>query len=318
MIKLTIQSNGVVYNPIIEEGINWDTEIKGVPGKLTFTVVKDSIINFQEGDLVKFSDNDRDIFYGFVFTKKRDKDQNISVTAYDQLRYFKNKHTCKYNNKTASEFIKMLASDFYLNIGEIADTEYIIDSRNEDNTTLFDMVETALDLTLQNEKKIYILYDDFGKLVLKDIKDMKLDFVVNGNNCENYSYTSSIDAQTYNSIKLSYDSKETGEREIYPLDDPRSIATWGVLQYCEKVQENTNVKVKADILLEMYNKKTRNLTVSNVLGNSRVRAGSRIGVNLELGDINVQNCMIVERAKHTYKNNEHLMDLTLKGGEFIA
>ncbi len=43
-----------------------------------------------------------------------------------------------------------------------------------------------------------------------------------------------------------------------------------------------------------------------------------IVVNLALGDMNLKNFMLVEKAKHTFKLNQHLMDLTLRGGEFIG
>ena len=54
------------------------------------------------------------------------------------------------------------------------------------------------------------------------------------------------------------------------------------------------------------------------MGDNRVRAGSLIIVNLNLGDIKLKNFMLVESCKHTYKEGEHWMDLTLRGGEFIA
>ena len=63
--------------------------------------------------------NGKNVFYGFVFIKKRDKDGIISVTAYDQLRYLKNKDTYVYTNKTAGEFIQMVASDFNMQTGTI-------------------------------------------------------------------------------------------------------------------------------------------------------------------------------------------------------
>ncbi len=43
-----------------------------------------------------------------------------------------------------------------------------------------------------------------------------------------------------------------------------------------------------------------------------------IVVNLDLGDRKVENFMLVESCKHTYKENEHWMDLTLRGGEFVG
>jgi hypothetical protein len=315
---LTIHNNGVTYKPIVQEGIVWDTQRQGVPGKLTFTVVKDNIIDFQEGNLVRLTNGDSNIFYGYVFTKKRDKNQNITVTAYDQLRYLKNKDTLRYENMTAGELIKLIAEKFQLKIGDIADTEYIIKKKLEDNITLFDMIQNALDVTLQNKKKMYVLYDDFGKLVLRNFDNMQVDFFICSDNAQDYDYTSSIDSQTYNKIRLAYDNKQTGKKDIYEVHHSTNMKTWGTLQYFEKLQQDTNAKVKADTLLELYNRKTRNLMVSNILGDDRVRAGSFVKVYLELGDVTVQSDMLVEKAKHSYKNDEHLMDLTLRGGEFDA
>ncbi len=317
-LELIIQNGFTIYYPIVEEGISWETARQGVPGKLTFSVIKDDSLNFQEGNAVRLKKNGENVFYGFVFSKKHDNGNTIDVVAYDQLRYFKNKDTYVYTNKTAGDFVKILASDFKLNIGTIENTEYIIASRVEDNKALFDMAQNALDLTLDNKKKMYVLYDDFGKLNLKNIESMKLNILIDEETGENYDYTTSIDGETYNKIKLSYENEKTGKREIYISQDSSNINNWGVLQYFDKIEETTNGKVKADTLLALYNKKTRNLSVTNALGDIRVRGGTSVIVKLDLGDINVQNYMIVEKVKHTFKNNEHLMNLTLRGGEFLA
>ena len=75
-----------------------------------------------------------------------------------------------------------------------------------------------------------------------------------------------------------------------------------------------NGQAKADALLELYNAKTRNLTVKNAFGDVRVRAGSMVVVILNLGDIQVKNLMLVEKCKHEFKESQHLMTLTLRGG----
>ena len=60
------------------------------------------------------------------------------------------------------------------------------------------------------------------------------------------------------------------------------------------------------------------MTASNVLGDVRVRAGSSIVVMLNLGDIVVQNYMVVESVRHTFNEQQHLMELKLRGGTFIV
>lgn len=311
------------YIPIVEEGIEWTTERRSTPGKLTFKVLKDDIISFQEGAAVRLKVNGVPVFFGFVFTKKRDKDQIITVTAYDQLRYLNNKDTYVYENKTASQLVKMIAADFSLNVGTIEDTGFAIASRVEDNTSLFDMIENALDLTLQNNKEMFVLYDDFGKLTLKNISSMYVGepgayLMIDEETGENFEYSSSIDTDTYNKIKLTYDNEDTGKREVYIAQDSGNMNAWGVLQFFDTLSKGENGQAKADALLQLYNKKTRNLKITNALGDPRVRAGSMVVINLALGDMNVKNFMLVERVTHKFNLDEHFMDLTLRGGEFIA
>lgn len=316
--ELLIQHGNKVYQPIVTGEIQWQTERKGVQGSLTFKVVKDATLNFTEGDSVRLKVDGKKVFYGFVFQKKRNKDGIITVTAYDQLRYLKNKDTYVYSNKTASEVVQMLAKDFNLQCGTMEDTKFKIESRVEDNQTLFDIIQNALDLTLQNKKEMYVLYDDFGKLTLKNIGNMKVGILIDEDTGENFDYTSSIDGETYDKIKLVYNNEKTGKRETYIAQDSSHINQWGVLQYFETIDEKTNGKAKADALLSLYNQKTRNLTIKGVFGDVRVRAGTLVAVSLNLGDIIANSFLLVEQAKHTFSESLHTMDLTLRGGEFIA
>lgn len=309
--------------PVTEEGIEWTTERRSTPGKLSFKILRNGSSSFSEGAPVRLKINDKNIFYGFVFSQKRNRDQIITITAYDQLRYLNNKDTYVYENKTASQFVKMIASDFSLQTGTIENTKYVIASRVEDNTSLFDMIENALDMTLQNKKQMFVLYDDFGRLTLKNISSMYVQnrgvyLMIDEETGENFDYTSSIDDDTYNKVKLTYDNEETGKREVYIAKDSKHINEWGVLQYFDTLSKGENGQAKADALLQLYNKKTRNLKIKKVIGDTRVRAGSMIMVNLNLGDVKLKNFMLVEKAKHTFKLDEHYMELTLRGGEFIA
>ncbi|MBD5116745.1 MAG: hydrolase [Ruminococcaceae bacterium] len=322
-VELIIASPGgdVIYLPAAEEGIEWTTQRRSTPGKLVFSVVNDDILSFSEGSTVRLTVDGNKVFYGFVFTQKRDKNGIIEVTAYDQLRYLSNKDTYVYENKTASELLQMIASDFELKTGDVEDTGFKIASRVEENSSLFDMLENALDLTLQNSKKMFVLYDDFGKLALKNVSSMlvKKDsgyLLIDEESGENFEYSSSIDSDTYNKIKLTYDNEDTGKREVYIAQDSGNINNWGILQYYDTLKEGENGQAKAEALLKQYNAKTRKLRITNAFGDCSVRAGSMVAVRLDLGDMTVNNFMLVEKATHTFKLDEHFMDLTLKGGEF--
>lgn len=317
------ESGSKVYQPAVEEGIEWTTQRAGTPGKLTFKVLKDDILDFTEGSAVRLKVDGDEVFYGFVFTKSRQKDQIITVTAYDQLRYLNNKDTKVYEGKTATQFIQMLAADYQLNVGDMEDTGYVIASRVEENSSLFDMIGNALDLTLTNTGNMFVLFDNFGKLTLKSLGKMRVGegdnyLMIDEETGENFDYKSSIDSQTYNKVKLTYDNEETGTREVYIAQSGENMNKWGILQYFDTLQKGENGQAKADALLKLYNKKTRNLKIQNAFGDNRVRAGSLIVVNLALGDMSVKNFMLVEKCIHTYKESEHWMTLTLRGGEFVA
>lgn len=306
--------------PPVVESVSIEWERQGQPGKLTADIVKTPGLSFQEGDPCRFSVDGTPIFYGFVFEKARkgSMDQVITITVYDQLYYLKNKDTYVYSNKTAAAVIRMIAEDFQLNVGALADTGYTIASRVEDSKTLFDIIQTALDETLKATSQMYVLYDDVGKLTLKNIGDMKLGLLVDNETAGDFDYKTSIASQTYDKVKLSYENKDTGKREIFIAQDGSSINQWGVLQYYEKIDSTANAKAMADALLSLYNTKTRTLKFKDVLGDVRVRAGTMLVVMLGLGDMNLSSYLMVEQVKHTFSNEQHVMDLNMRGGTFVA
>ncbi|WMM24041.1 hypothetical protein RBU61_14070 [Tissierella sp. MB52-C2] len=315
MYKLYIVNNKKTWEPIIEGSVTWETARMGQPGKLSFNVVKDEKIDFQEGNEVQFMVDDEKIFRGYVFSKERDKDQIIKVTAYDQLRYLKNKDICIYEEKKASDVISKIAKDFNLETGTIADTGYVIPSRVRDNMTLFDIIYDALDLTLMNRGKLYVLYDDFGKLTLQDVEKMKMPNLALGEyNSQNFSYKTDIDTDTYNKVRLYRENEKTGKREIYEVKHSQNMNKWGTLQYFESVNEDTNAKVKAEAILKMKNRVNKSLSLKDVLGDTRVRAGTSVMVLMrDIGDISIKQYMLVEKCSHVFSNNENWMTLDLRG-----
>jgi len=312
--------NKKTYAPIIKDEIVWQTERKGVAGKLTFTIVKDSLIDFNEGSSVIFKYNNQNVFFGYVFSKSRDKEHHIQVTAYDQLRYLKNKHTYTYENKTANEVVGMIASDFLLKTGQLQNTSYKIPAKIEDNSTLFDIIQNALNDTLLNTNKLYVLYDDFGSLTLKNINEMLIDksFMISDISAQNFDYKTSIDDKTYNRIQLYIDDKDTNKRQFTIEQDVSAISKWGILQLTEKLNTNENAKAKAKAMLSLYNQPTRTLSVKDIFGDIRARAGSSIYTQLNLGDIILNGYMLIEKAKHEFSNNEYTMTLDLYRSDFGA
>lgn len=320
-VELIVQDNvkGDIYNisDLIEGTITWNTDRTGGASKLEFSVLNDNKIAFYEGSVVRFKYKKQPIFYGYVFSKSSNKDNIIKVSAYDQMRYLKNKETYVFENKTAGEVLKKIASDFNLTTGTIEETGYVIPSMLEEDKTLLDMIYDAMDKTLVSNKKLYVLYDDFGKICLRNVENLKTDFGVDGkHNLTDYYYSTSIDEDTANQVKLVKSNKDSGTMEVYIVKDSNNIQKWGVLQYYEKIDDSLNeaqIIERATKSLSLYNRVSKKLTIP-VLGDIRARAGFSIFINsLSLYDDNIsKQYMLIESAKHSFSNSNYTMELELR------
>jgi hypothetical protein len=310
---LTIQSGNKLIEPPIEDGVKIEWERTESPGKLTFTTIKTDGLSFSEGDVVRFYYDNKPVFFGFVFTKKRDKEHRIEVTCYDQIRYLKNKYTYVFENKTGTQIVKALCSDFGLQVGSMDNTSYVIKSLVEENKSALDIILGVLEDTLTNTGNMYVLYDEFGKLRLRNCKNMISNVLICESTAENFDYSSSIDDETYNSIILYYKDEENNKMSIYTASSKASIQKWGLLRYFEEVKSPSIGKNKANSLLKLYNRKTRELKISGAFGSTEIRGGTLIPVKLNLGDIVTNNYMLVESVTHHFDNDNYTMDLTLEG-----
>lgn len=314
--------DGLMLKPILTGDVQLTYEWLGAPGRLDFEVflMEDKPgkgINYiLEGNQVLFRYKNSDIFLGYVFIRKMDNSKNtMKITAYDQLRYLKNKWFYKFENVTASDIIKRIAADYKLKLGDIADTEYLFESRTEDDKTLFDIILNVLSITTQMTKKKYVLYDDCGSLTLADQETMKIpDLIIDENSGEEYSYSSTIDKDTYNNVVIYYKNDKTGKREIYNEKDSVNIRRWGYLTLLESAPEGVNKVEKAVKMLELHNYPRRTYSLSKVFGDLRVYGGSGVLVKMQMAEMNILNYMIVTTVRHTFKHGEYFMDLSLISG----
>lgn len=311
-VHVYIQNGQAVYEPVIQGSISWETQRKGNPGKCSFTMLYDSILQIEEGNAVRLDVAGTPVFFGFIFERNWSKDGQVKVTAYDQLRYLKNKDSYNYADLSAGQLIRMIAQDFNLQVGELADTGQVL-TRNEADSTLFDIILTALDLTMIYTGKMYVLYDDAGKLTLRNVEDMKLDLMIDEETAQDYNFNISIDSNTYNQIKLYYDNSDTKKRETYITKDSSTINRWGVLQLNESIEKGIDGQSVAENYLRLYNRPTKSLKIKGAFGDARVRAGCLIPVFLDLKDMVLKNYLLIEEASHTIDEGIHTMDLTLRG-----
>lgn len=281
-------------------GAKWSTKRSGSPASLELTTLVDDAVKWTHGGIVTLLSGVAGLFYGYVVKISQNDNGQVRITAYDQTWYLKkNKDTYVFTGKRADQVLRQIAEDFKLKTGELANTRYSIPSMIEDGQTLFDIILKAIDHTLINTGKMFVLWDDFGKLALTDVETAKLDlFVGDGSLATGFTYETDIDSETYNKIKLVKDNKTTGKRDVYIYQDSDNMALWGILQNYEKVDENMNeaqIKERGSLMLELYNRPKRSFSVEAIADLS-VRAGRALYIGI--GAVGAKSFFIVEEAAH--------------------
>lgn len=290
----------------------WATERTGSPGKFTFTLNANGGVSFVEGDVVRFSVDGQLQFYGWVFTKSKDRYGVIDVTCYDRLRYFKANASYTEYDITAGELIQKIAGDLQVDVGAIADTGYAIPSIVEEDQKCLDIIGSAVQQTLLNTGDIYVFYDDGNGVALQRPEDMISNVVIGDKSLlTNYTYKTDIDEQTYNSIKLARPNEDTGRADVFIAEDSANIAQWGLLQLYQSIDGDVNdaqAQAQAQASLTYYNRRMRTLKVES-LGVPGLRAGQMVLMKVRsLGDIDLDQYVLLEKVTHTWENDVHTME----------
>jgi len=304
--------------PILRS-VKWEETLLDQPGKCTLEYLESGLDKpFMEGSNVVVSVKDETVFDGYVFKRKRTEKEACTITLFDRLRYLNNKDTKVFNNATAPEIFSQLCSQQELPFRVVDGSDYKTAPCVHDNKSLYSMIIQALDETMVATGKYLMLRDNRGTLEMVDVANLTTDLLIgDGSLLTGFDYTSSIDADTYNYVKLIQENKDTKKREVYVAMDSSTIAKWGRLQYFEKMDEKANeaqIVARANQLLKLYNRKTRSLAVT-CLGDTRVRAGSGVGLAIDkLQDEGVPYMQMVfcSKVSHTISKELHKMDLTLE------
>lgn len=311
--------NGNVFDisELVEE-VTWKTKRKGSPSSLDIKLLEDSQVKISNGNIISFKVNGTNVFYGYVFKNSGDDSPEIKITAYDQIKYLMYNDVCVGVNKKASEIITGIFEKLQLKMGTIEDTGYIIPTFVEDDKKYLDIIYSALDKTIVSNTKMFVLYDDYGYLNLRDINNMRQEVVIaDDSNLGNYDWESSIE-ESYNCIKFVRDNEETKGRDVYIGQDSQNIANWGKLQLFKKVDSKLNkAQIEEMVMgnLKLKNKETRKLKLKDVLGTEtsldlKLRGGA--GVYVIIKKRNIAQYYLIEEATHKFSKNEHTMDFDLK------
>lgn len=284
--------------------VKFSETINEGPSKLSFKML-DIGLKIENGSCVYFKYDGAEIFYGYIFKIDDGNGPEIDCTAYDQLRYLKVKKSFVLNKKTAGRFIKEVCYMFKMKWGHIADTKYVIPLTSYSSQTFLDVFTDIMKQTFVGTNEYYIFRDEFGKVSLRNLKELELNLVIGDSSlCYDYSRSFSIDGETYN--KITYLNEE-GER-IGEFDDLETQKKWGVLKKYEVLKEDIEPAQLEKIgknILALYNKEEQTLDIK-CIGDKRVRAGSSF--YLDIGDKNINRNAIVKSVSHEF-TPVHTMDL---------
>lgn len=300
MIEFLVKVDGKVFEiSQLVSKVSFKDSLNEGCSTLEFTYINEDL-NITNGSIVSFEYDSVGIFYGYVFKVSRNKGKEVTVTAYDQLRYCKAKDTIVILNDTVTTLVKRMCNYFHLKKGTIKDIRYILSTDVKDDTTWLDIIYSGISDTLLNKGEWYMLRDEFGKVCVHELKDLRLNLILGDQSLVyNFSYDQSIDDEFYNQVKIYVKGETSYDSQFIVKNDTSSVSKYGLLQYYETA-ENTNAskaKAKAEVLLKLYNREAETLSLS-CLGDTRIRAGTSFYGRIE--DIKFDKRLIVKSVTHEF------------------
>jgi len=312
--------NGTLWDiSQIVSSVTWKMSRIGKPSSIDLTFIKggiyqDTSFAMNTGDVIRIRsvEPNADLFYGYVFEIADGQDEDVTIKAYDQIRYLLANDTYVFKNITASEVIKRIADDFSLKTGVIEDTGYKIPKMLEDNKKLLDIIWKGLTMTLINSGRNFSFFDDFGALSLQNIENRVVDFFIGDASLMiGYDSFRSIE-DSYNRVKLVQDNKNTKKRDVYIIQDSANIDKWGKLQLFHKVDEDLNaaqINEMLQRLIETKNREQRKFRIE-AIGDVRIRAGSYVRIIID--KLGINQLFLVDECTHKFDEGDHTMSMEMR------
>jgi len=309
-----VYDNSLYLTDIVQE-ITWSGDVNLAYRSLVITLVntlngKEPEITFELGKEIRFLSEDMELFRGFIFRTSIDQGGMMSLTVYDANVYLvKNEDTRKFTNMTASQIVRSLCNDFGIAYGTIEDTGYVIPKLVLRDMTLWNMMVTALTVTLKQTGRRYYIYADKGALHLVARKKRVAKYVIeSATNLTSASYAQSIEDLRNQVRVIGGDDKKPLTSTV---KDAASITRFGIMQHLENADSDATaaqVKQLAEQRLKELNVIDDEATIT-ALGFDDVKSGVCTYVYDKMTGI--LGGYYVSTDTHTFSNGMHTMSLTL-------
>lgn len=315
-IRVFIRSTIEITDFVKSATLSGDSETLNRQLNLEMTGTTDgrkAAIKIEEGDLLTFRVDGVLRFLGIVFSQTISSDGNLSVTAYDSNVYLaKSNDTRIFTNKKASDIIRIIARDFDIPLGDVADTGYVIPYLRLSNRTLRDMVLAALKITRHQTGKRFFISNVAGRLTLTEGAKKYPRYVFRDReNLISATYTRSIE-DTKTQVKVIGGKK--GKETVVVVKDAEKRNKYGVLQALEVMDDSataSQVKQRASTLLKEQSSVDERLSIE-VLGVADVDIGTPVYVQNDM--TLTSSGYYVTTVSHNHSGGLHTMTLDLSKG----
>lgn len=253
----------------------------------------------EEGQPIKLLIDGEVRFLGRVFAYARTH-ESVSVTAYDNLMYFKSKDTVYYSGKKACDIIRDLCAKLGISCGDIIDTAYVIPAKLYENMTFFDIVQDVLDQTLQITGIRYILFDNNGLISLKkyeyksQILDITDDFLI--------SKVKSMNAQNVYNVVNAYQVDKYGNVSNNYAVHEKSVACFGKITKSVRVDRSLSAaqcRLAAWNMIDEYKNIMFSQEVEIILPDFVIDVADVVSLDGTLYTVS-QCVMVISSTKNTY------------------
>jgi hypothetical protein len=315
IIKCQNTKTGTIYDiTTLVESLTHETYISDQPGKCSFTVINDpsGIFEIVNGSIIDITDAGKGIFHGYVFSMETSEDRKNKIIAYDQIRYLQNDEVYVTSEMTASQiFEKVCADSLPTSIYKVITPSVYIPETHVHKSKLYEVIKYGIERSNINEKdKYYIIRDNYGTLEFTELAQLKTNYIIgNESLLTNYTYKIDIDSNTFNTIKIIRDNKESGKIDSWIVKDSETMAQWGTLQMVETAGAEMNeaqIIELANNYMKLYNREKQTMKIT-AIGIPELLAGN--GFTLEVKELGIKQDMWITSASHEYKEGSHIMSL---------
>ncbi|MGQ5708832.1 XkdQ/YqbQ family protein [Lactobacillus sp. PSON] len=320
----------------VASNIKWSTDMNFSAGELTFDLVeKPTLVIPYTGDIISFSWDKKKIFYGYVWKYQVKKDNVISVTCYDPMRYLKNQDSIVFKTGTITDRFNDVCNRAGIKHRVVKNSTHKVAAEICEGKTYFDMLKSAMDKTYTATNHKYFLFTKYDTVELRRVPNRKLKFYV-GSKSGMTGFTYSVDINnTANVVKvIKKDSKKSktksatakakakSTKETPANTSFRTMASaagrspqqWGNLQVIVNAKDKANqaqMLKQARDTLRQKNMANKTLTI-DCIGNLNLIPGNAVTIKITDMKKTLKDCPII-KAVHNFDNN-YTCQIQMKAG----